>query len=208
MRTSCWRGEYKPGSTEALALKAPLFTWSVKSDSGHNVPWLWSAHCMKQMLWSSAEHSLAQVRPRQIFTRTFSKNGCKCDLRVLRIKSCVTLWSCQISQTLWECETKTGAFVGQKKKWKEQVRFCSVSDAQNCYHMLDVTSLQIDETQFSQNQRCETSRVEFGHRKVWQNEDVCLNAREVNVWTCESITLENIVYLTLRASWDVTLSSL
>ncbi len=51
-----WNGR-KPGSTEALALKAPLFTWSVKSFS-----------C------SSADHALAQVRPHQIFTRKLSKN--------------------------------------------------------------------------------------------------------------------------------------
>ncbi len=51
-----WNGR-KPGSTEALALKAPLFTWSVKSFS-----------C------SSADHALAQVRPRQIFILTLSKN--------------------------------------------------------------------------------------------------------------------------------------
>ncbi len=30
-------------------------------------------------LWSSADHALAQVRPHQIFTRTLSKNGRKCD---------------------------------------------------------------------------------------------------------------------------------
>ncbi len=58
-----WNG-HKSGSTEALALKAPLFTWSVKSFSCYNV-----------LLWSSADHALAQVRPRQIFTRTLSKNG-------------------------------------------------------------------------------------------------------------------------------------
>ncbi len=34
---------------------------------------LCSARCMKQMLWSSAEHALAQMWPRKIFTRTFSK---------------------------------------------------------------------------------------------------------------------------------------
>ncbi len=77
---SCWRGEYKPGSThEALALKAPLFMWSVKSDSWYWLPWLCSACCMKQTPWSSLDHALAQVRPCQIFTRTFSKNGHKCD---------------------------------------------------------------------------------------------------------------------------------
>ncbi len=74
MGTHCSRSAYapllrcfygrKPGSTEALALKAPLFTWSVKSFSCYNV-----------LLWSSADHALAQVRPRQIFTRTLSKNG-------------------------------------------------------------------------------------------------------------------------------------
>ncbi len=54
-----------PGSTpEALALKAPLFTWSVKSDSCYNVPRLCSARCMKQTLWSSADHALTQVWPR------------------------------------------------------------------------------------------------------------------------------------------------
>ncbi len=34
---------------------------------------LCSARCMKQTLWSSADHALAQVRPRQMFTCTFSK---------------------------------------------------------------------------------------------------------------------------------------
>ncbi len=34
-----------------------------------------SARCMKQMLWSSADHALAQVRPCQMFTRALSKNG-------------------------------------------------------------------------------------------------------------------------------------
>ncbi len=73
---SCWRSEYKPGSThKALILKAHLFTWSVKSDSCYNVLRLCSARCMKRTLWSSLDHALAQVRPRQIFTRTFSKNG-------------------------------------------------------------------------------------------------------------------------------------
>ncbi len=62
-----WNGR-KPGSTVALALKAPLFTWSVKSFSCYNV-----------LLWSSADHALAQLWPRQIFTRTLSKNGRKCD---------------------------------------------------------------------------------------------------------------------------------
>ncbi len=79
---SCWRGEWKhngrvllplciraasalltragwngckPGSTEALALKAPVFTWSVKSDSCYIVLRLCSARCMKQRLWSSAD---------------------------------------------------------------------------------------------------------------------------------------------------------
>ncbi len=64
-----WNGR-KPGSTEALAQKAPLFTWSVKSFSCYNVLRL-AAH----VLWSSADHALAQVRPCQIFTRTLSKNG-------------------------------------------------------------------------------------------------------------------------------------
>ncbi len=60
-----WNGR-KPFSTEALALKAPFFTWSVKSFS-----------CYSVLLWSSADHALAQVRPRQIFIRTLSKNGRK-----------------------------------------------------------------------------------------------------------------------------------
>ncbi len=32
-------------------------------------------HGSHAVLWSSADHALAQVRPRQIFTRTLSKNG-------------------------------------------------------------------------------------------------------------------------------------
>ncbi len=53
-----------------FALKAPLFTWSVESDSCYNVP-----RCMKQSLWSSADRAFTQVRPRQIFTHSFSKNS-------------------------------------------------------------------------------------------------------------------------------------
>ncbi len=56
-----WNGR-KPGSTEALVLKAPLFTWSVKSFSCYNVLQL-------------AARALEQRRPCQIFTRTLSKNG-------------------------------------------------------------------------------------------------------------------------------------
>ncbi len=51
----------KPGSTEALALKAFLFTWSVKSFSCYNV-----LRLAARALWSSADHALAQVRPCQI----------------------------------------------------------------------------------------------------------------------------------------------
>ncbi len=32
-----------------------------------------AAYCMKQTLWSSTDHALAQVRPRQIFTCTLKK---------------------------------------------------------------------------------------------------------------------------------------
>ncbi len=52
--------------------------WNL-TPSCYNVPRLFSARCMKQTLWSSLDHALAQVRPCQIFTLTFSKNGCKCD---------------------------------------------------------------------------------------------------------------------------------
>ncbi len=48
---SCWHGEYKPGSSpEPLALKAPLFTWSV-----HWLLLLSAAalqRCIEQTLWS------------------------------------------------------------------------------------------------------------------------------------------------------------
>ncbi len=83
-----WNGR-KPGSTKALALKAPLFTWSVKSDSCYNV-----LRLAARVLWSSADHALAQVRPRQIFTRTLSKNGRKCPVLSLLVKyinKCVPL---------------------------------------------------------------------------------------------------------------------
>ncbi len=60
-------------SINQALLKAPLFTWSVKSFSCYNVLRLCSVRCMKQTLWSSADHALAQVRLRQIFTRTISK---------------------------------------------------------------------------------------------------------------------------------------
>ncbi len=64
------------GSThEALVLKAPLFTSSVKSDSCYNVSCLCSACCMKQTLWSSADHARAQLRLRQIFNRTLEKSS-------------------------------------------------------------------------------------------------------------------------------------
>ncbi len=62
-----------------------LFTWL--SDLSPHVlcfPQLWvksdrlcSARCMKQTLWSSADHALAQVRPCQIFSHTFSKQWSK-----------------------------------------------------------------------------------------------------------------------------------
>ncbi len=45
-------------------------TWSVKSFSCYNV-----LRLAARALWSSTDHALAQVRPRQIFTRTLSKNG-------------------------------------------------------------------------------------------------------------------------------------
>ncbi len=44
---------------------------------------------LKQMLWSSADHVLAQVRPRQIFTRTLSKNGRKCDHFGRSLEPCI-----------------------------------------------------------------------------------------------------------------------
>ncbi len=49
------------------------------------------ARCMKQTRWSSADHALAQVRPRQTFTRTLSKNGRSlkpCKLHIVK-----TIWS-------------------------------------------------------------------------------------------------------------------
>ncbi len=65
---------------EAPPLKARLFTWSMKSESCYSVPWLCSACCMKQTLWSSADHVLARVRQCQIYTRTLSKNGRSLEL--------------------------------------------------------------------------------------------------------------------------------
>ncbi len=40
-------------------------------------------------LWSSADHALTQVRPRQIFTRTFSKNSRKCDHFGRSLEPCI-----------------------------------------------------------------------------------------------------------------------
>ncbi len=61
---SCWCSECS-STHEALALNVHLFTWSVKSDSCYNVPWLCSA------IWSrnfgAADHAFAQVRPRFFF---------------------------------------------------------------------------------------------------------------------------------------------
>ncbi len=42
---SCCRSEYKPGCTEVFMLTAPLFTWSVWSDSCYNVPELFLTPC-------------------------------------------------------------------------------------------------------------------------------------------------------------------
>ncbi len=50
-----------------------LFSSRDQCDSCYNVPRLCCARCMN--LWSSADYALAQVRPHQIFTCTFSKNG-------------------------------------------------------------------------------------------------------------------------------------
>ncbi len=89
-----WNGR-KPGSTEALALKAPLFTWSVKSFSCYNV-----LRLAARVLWSSADHALAQVRPRQIFTRTLSKNGRKWDHFGRSLEPWTISANCTISATL------------------------------------------------------------------------------------------------------------
>ncbi len=66
----------KPGSTpEALALKAPL----------HVISEIWLLlHCMCRgsstlAVWRSADHTLAQMLPRQILTRPFSKKLHKYD---------------------------------------------------------------------------------------------------------------------------------
>ncbi len=107
-----WNGR-KPGSTESLALKAPLFTWSVKSFSCYNV-----------LLWSSADHALAQVRPRQIFTRTLSKNG-------RSLEPCLTF------------EASLLGFLGFKLEFKEVIyilfRNCNSSEVlslEKSYEML------------------------------------------------------------------------
>ncbi len=48
---SCWHGEYKPGSRpEPLAVKAPLFTWSVQCLLLQCAAAL--QRCMEQTLWS------------------------------------------------------------------------------------------------------------------------------------------------------------
>ncbi len=48
----------------SLALNVHLFTWSVKSDSCYNVPWLCSARAIWSRNFGAADHALAQVRPR------------------------------------------------------------------------------------------------------------------------------------------------
>ncbi len=66
---------YKLGPSEALALTAPLFTWSVKSDSCYNVPWL-AAHAVRSIRFGAAQtmhsHKCDHLK---ILTSTFSKNG-------------------------------------------------------------------------------------------------------------------------------------
>ncbi len=53
---SCWRGEYKPGSSpEPLALKAPLFTWSVQWLLPHAV---WS-RCFVERSDTDISHTLS-----------------------------------------------------------------------------------------------------------------------------------------------------
>ncbi len=108
-----WRGchghRHSPSSThEALALKAPLFTWSVKLDFCYNVLWLCSTCCMKQMLWSSLQHALAQMRPHQICTRTLSKNGLKYDHFGRSLEPCIKIciipfWVCIRFTVFIEC---------------------------------------------------------------------------------------------------------
>ncbi len=63
----CLRMRCETGVNQAL-LKRSL--WKRLSS-----PDQWNLSPMKQTLWSSADHALAQVRPRQIFTRALSKNG-------------------------------------------------------------------------------------------------------------------------------------
>ncbi len=48
----------------SLALNVHLFTWSVKSDSCYNVPWLCSARAIWSRNFGAADHAFAQVRPR------------------------------------------------------------------------------------------------------------------------------------------------
>ncbi len=48
----------------SLALNVHLFTWSVKSDSCYNVPWLCSARAIWSRNFGAPDHAFAQVRPR------------------------------------------------------------------------------------------------------------------------------------------------
>ncbi len=72
---SCWCSEYKPGSNEALVLTAPLFTWSVKSDSCYKVPalqrTLYEADALEQQQ-TMPSHKCDHVH---FFLLSLSKNG-------------------------------------------------------------------------------------------------------------------------------------
>ncbi len=89
-------------------LKAALFTWSGKSDSCYNVPWLCSACCMKQTLWRAQTMHLHKCDLRQIFTRTFSKNGCSLDSRALH-----AICRCQLK--LYHAKSKPFVNMVQKR---------------------------------------------------------------------------------------------
>ncbi len=128
---SCWRGEWKHNGRALLPLC--IRTASVLCETGVNQALLKSSRwkrlssrdewnlspatmccgCyMKQRLWSSADHALAKVRPRQIFTHTLSKNG-------------RSLEPCLMFQTL---NTVQSLYICNKSSLKELLRIILITN--------------------------------------------------------------------------------
>ncbi len=84
---SCWRGEWKHNGCTLLPLciraasALPLLCeTAVNQALLKRLRWKHLSsrdQCYNVLLWSSADHALAQVRPRKCFTRTLSKSGRK-----------------------------------------------------------------------------------------------------------------------------------